>query len=142
MNATFNRLVSAAPTITFNAEWKNGTGYLDHAVEGPNAPSLEMGQVVTCKDNWGRDVLLFGTDKQNIAVFQRFSGNAPDGVLVANFNYEMRKDICRDKPFTMDSAITEPEMAWLVELLAAQISHREATHYVDYVRLLAPWSVI
>src|ERR1035437_8453337 len=79
MNVTFNRLAETSKPIAFNPKWKNGTGYLDEAIVGEHAPSLMIGEAVTCKDDFGRAVVIIGlNDNKNFVMFQRHSGNIPD----------------------------------------------------------------
>lgn len=75
-----------ATVIEFNPEWKNGTGYLDGAVEGEFAPKLEAGEVATCLDNFGRLVVMVGTPFGNVVVFTRFNNWQEDENSVVVFN--------------------------------------------------------
>ncbi len=72
------------PEITYNPNWANQTGYLDYAVSGNNAPVLAPGQMVKTRDPRGRRIILIGTRKGNVAVFDRYSGQAEMGTWVTN----------------------------------------------------------
>ena len=69
-----------ATKIEFNPEWKNGTGYLDHATNDPEL-NLEAGTFVATTDDYGRKVLIKGLGQNlNQVVFERGRGD----VLVSN----------------------------------------------------------
>ena len=72
------------PEITYNPLWANQTGYLDYAVKGDNAPVLAPGQMVKTRDPRGRRIILIGTRKGNVAVIDRYSGQAEMGTWVTN----------------------------------------------------------
>ena len=76
--------------IPFNPKWANGTGYLDFAVKGPEAPKLQNGEVVRSKDNKDRNIGIVGTRVGNVVVFERFS-NGQNGVVVSNNPYTVAK---------------------------------------------------
>lgn len=97
------------PEITYNPGWANPTGYLDHAVKGNNAPVLAPGQMVKTRDPRGRRIILIGTRKGNVAVFDRYSGQSETGTWVTN---APRTPIFRT--LLSGSAVGEAEMVTLV----------------------------
>ena len=64
--------------VEFNAAWKNGTGYFDGAMNGPDAPTLEAGEVISFMDDYDRPGFIIGLPKSlgNLVVFQRYSGRS------------------------------------------------------------------
>lgn len=81
-NQTF--LNVAVKEIEFNPAWKNGTGYFDAAVEGPEAPALEVREMIKTIDDYGRRMIIVGTRFGNVVVFDRFTKQEDDGVYVVN----------------------------------------------------------
>lgn len=71
------------PVIPFNAQWANGTGYLDDAVSSVYAPEVAVGTVVQSTDNHGRRIGIVGTAIGNIVVFDRYS-DVSTSVVVCN----------------------------------------------------------
>lgn len=71
-----------ARPIAFNPKWANTTGYFDYAVEGPDAPEVEIGKPARARDQHGRHILLIGTPVGNVVVFQREA--AADSHMVLN----------------------------------------------------------
>jgi len=104
---TFNN--EAVVEIQFNPSWTNGTDYLDHAVEGEHAPVLRPGQMVKATDPRGRRIIIIGTRKGNVAVFDRYSGQSETGTWVTN---APRTPIFRS--LLSGSAVGEAEMVTLV----------------------------
>lgn len=78
-NQTFDRVQT---TLEFNPNWANGTGYLDHAAEGPDAPVLAAGEMAKSTDNFGRRVIIIGTPAGNLVVFRRYTKE--DGIYTYN----------------------------------------------------------
>jgi hypothetical protein len=97
------------PEITYNPNWANQTGYLDYAVKGDNAPVLAAGQMVKTRDPRGRRIILIGTRKGNVAVFDRYSGQTEMGTWVTN---APRTPIFQT--LLSGSAVGEAEMVTLV----------------------------
>jgi hypothetical protein len=88
---SFHHAFESAPDIEFNPKWANGTGYYDHAVKGPDAPKLEIGEIRRCISAApnNRKILLVGTFLGNVVVFQRYTdrediivSNMPDAIEV------------------------------------------------------------
>jgi hypothetical protein len=73
--ATFARIYDEARKIEFNPNWNNGTGYMDHAVAGLNAPLLANGEVIACVTPSPNDrkLVIVGTPLGNVVVFQRYT---------------------------------------------------------------------
>lgn len=69
--------------IEFNEAWSNGTGYFDNAVYGNDAPAVKPGTIVKSVTPGNRRMLIVGTLLGNVAVFDRYYGNA-EGVFVYN----------------------------------------------------------
>ena len=97
------------PEIAYNPNWANQTGSLDYAVSGNNAPALAAGQMVKTRDPRGRRIILIGTRKGNVAVFDRYSGQTETGTWVTN---APRTPIFRT--LLSGSAVGEAEMVTLV----------------------------
>ena len=74
----------AVAEIQFNPSWTNGTGYLDHAVKGEHAPVLKPGQMVKATDPRGRRIIIIGTRRGNVLVFDRYSEQVEQGTWVTN----------------------------------------------------------
>jgi hypothetical protein len=79
----FHKAIEGVETIEFDMNWKNGTGYLDHAVKGEHAPILKPGQVVQSVDDYGRKIGIVGTSVGNVVVFDRFV-DPENSVVVTN----------------------------------------------------------
>ena len=74
--------------VQFKPEWANGTGYLDKiCFEDELIPPGMVGKTV---DNHNRRVLVLGTEKGPVAVFERYT-DGKSGCLVANFPYTIRR---------------------------------------------------
>jgi hypothetical protein len=86
----FNVAYESAEKIDFNANWNNGTGYYDHAVDGEHAPKLALGQVVATKSpaKNNRRIILVGTPFGNAVMFERYSDD--DSVLTRNVPDQLR----------------------------------------------------
>lgn len=83
IDAFFNQVFDrVAKTLEFNPDWANGTGYLDHAAEGPNAPILATGDMAKSIDNFGRKMVIVGLPVGNLVVFRRYSKE--DGIYTYN----------------------------------------------------------
>lgn len=78
-NQTFDRVQT---TLEFNPDWANGTGYLDHAAEGADAPVLAAGEMAKSTDNFGRRMIIVGTPRGNLVVFRRYTKE--DGIYTYN----------------------------------------------------------
>ena len=102
-------LSEEVPEISYNPSWANQTGYLDYAVEGDNAPVLVAGQMVKAIDPRGRRIIVIGTRKGNVVVFDRYSGQAEMGTWVTN---APRTPIFQT--LLSGSAVGEAEMVTLV----------------------------
>jgi hypothetical protein len=78
-------------TVEFNPKWTNGTGYYNKAVDGDQAPSLTVGQIVKCATPApnNRRMILIGTQFGNVVLFDRFT-NAERGVVVHNAPDEVK----------------------------------------------------
>ena len=62
--------------VPYDKRWENGTGYLDHAVRGIDAPALIPGSIVKTTTSGGRKVLLIGTRFGNAVIFERYTNPA------------------------------------------------------------------
>lgn len=82
-NQVFERVQN---TLEFKPEWANGTGYLDHAAEGPHAPALASGEMAKSTDDFGRRIIIVGLPVGNLVVFRRYSKE--DGVYTYNASRE------------------------------------------------------
>ena len=82
-NTVFARVEKA---LEFNPHWANGTGYLDHAAEGPHAPVLAAGEMAKSTDNFGRPIIIIGLPVGNLVVFRRYSKES--GVYTYNASRE------------------------------------------------------
>lgn len=80
-NKVFNKITAE---IEYNDGWANGTGYLDFAVSGKNAPELYDGQIVKSVDIIGRKIIIIGTRLGNVIVFERYANKGEDAVYVVN----------------------------------------------------------
>lgn len=104
---SFREAFESAADIEFNPKWANGTGYYDHAVKGPNAPKLEIGEIRRCVSTApnNRKILLVGTFFGNVVVFQRFTDR--EDVIVSNMPYVIetvtgcRSSLNEDKLFLL-----------------------------------------
>ena len=144
MNVTFNRLAETSKPIAFNPKWKNGTGYLDEAIVGEHAPSLMIGEAVTCKDDFGRAVVIIGlNDNKNFVMFQRHSGNIPDGVIVCNepagFGDQLEKAYPNAEIY---SRLREKDVKAVCDYVAHNIAVNTSTNWGEYSSHLSPWSVV
>ena len=72
------------PEVEFNSGWSNGTGYMDGIVEGQHAPVLKPGQMIKSVDRSGRRIIVIGTRKGNVAVFDRYARQEQNGTWVTN----------------------------------------------------------
>lgn len=80
LHAKFLALFNTLPAVAFNPEWKNGTGYLDFVCEDEEL-NLELGQMVSCIDDYNRKMIIQGLGNGlNATVFER----GVDDVLVSN----------------------------------------------------------
>lgn len=109
MSKQFEEVFNHFPAIEFDVKWKNGTGYLDHAVKGENAPVLSVGEVRTFIDDKSRRGFLIGTPKYNIVVFQRYT-NGEKGAWVMNASRQVSAVLGPD----YDSAFSEESALKLV----------------------------
>ena len=121
---------------------ENGTGYLDGAVIGGEAPVLRKGQCVTTIDDFGRSVVVIGTGPDgNLVVFQRFTGNKEDGVLVCNEPVGFASELAEAFPeASVSSRVFEKDMGAACRYIADQLVNT-STGWSDFARHLAPWSV-
>lgn len=103
-NELFNSVHANATDITFNPEWKNGTGYLD----GATTVDLSVGEVRSFTDDNNRKGILIGSAVGTTAVFERYT-NGDSGVLVNNTNRFMSKALGA-------AVIREPQLRLLLEL--------------------------
>lgn len=83
----FTELHASLPTVQFNPEWNNGTGYYDHVCDDKelNIPEGTMVACTSVAPNSRRMIILgLGNGLQSI-VFERFTPNtgSPE-VLVCN----------------------------------------------------------
>jgi hypothetical protein len=70
--------------IPFNPEWKNSTGYLDGAVEGPSMVQLEPGEEAkSYEEASDRKMIFIGTFLGPIVIFARYKA-AQNGIYVHN----------------------------------------------------------
>lgn len=101
-------------TITFNPTWKNGTGYLDGAVEA----QLAVGEAVKCVDDYGRRVILIGTRFGTCVFFERtvYEEGQEDVTMVNNVPTKLRMMIT-------DGPLSDSEFARLVGFKGYNIGH-------------------
>lgn len=77
--------VAIDTVLEYNTSWENGTGYLDHVVEGKHAPKLVAGAITKTMAPDGRRIIVIGTRFGNVAVFDRYiKQDATRGVFVTN----------------------------------------------------------
>lgn len=65
----FDQAFANAKPIEFNPNWKNGTGYFDHAVT--DNLGLANGELAGCVDDKNRKLIIVGTPVANVVVFER-----------------------------------------------------------------------
>ncbi len=71
-NSTFtSRYERIETVIPFDPEWKNGTGYLDGAIN----VKLAAGVCAKSYDDFNRRIILIGTPVGTIVLFDRHTGN-------------------------------------------------------------------
>lgn len=109
MNTKFEEVFNHFKSIEFNTKWCNGTGYMDNAVKGDDAPVLSVGEVRSFTDNKNRRGFVIGTPRGNIVVFQRYTGGERK-VWVINASRAASAMLGPD----YDSAFTEEEALKLV----------------------------
>lgn len=69
--SVFLTVYNTVKPIPWIKEWCNINSYLPGAVEGPIAPKLEEGEMVSSISNKGRRCIIVGTKFGNIVVFER-----------------------------------------------------------------------
>lgn len=107
----FNIVASTAIPVEFNANWSNGTGYLNGIVTDTTLSSLHpAGSVLGTTCPHGRPILIIPTAVGNVAVFQRYSDRTD--VLVSNLPEGIRKLY----PDTAHSALNAEEAQLLLGL--------------------------
>lgn len=83
----FTELHSSLPTVQFNPEWNNGTGYYDHVCDDKelNIPKGTMVASTSVSPNSRRMIILGLGNGFHSVVFERFTPNigSPE-VLVSN----------------------------------------------------------
>lgn len=92
----FNEVINqATKCIPFNADWNNGTGYLDRATEDAslNLGKGEMARSLTVDEHDvelnNRRVLFIGVGNgTNVVVFERYNGGNL-GIIVSNTPYNL-----------------------------------------------------
>lgn len=131
-NTVFARVEKA---LEFNPHWANGTGYLDHAAEGPEAPVLATGEMAKSTDNFGRQMIIVGLPVGNLVVFKRYSKE--DGIYTYNaprhFDRYWMGTFCQGKQTLEDlkSLLGEWSDSDNVGHLMAYRDHVDATHTVE-----------
>ena len=75
-------------TIHLNPDWLNGTGYWDGAVDGDDAPNLEVGKLAKTIDEFGRRAFFIGTPDGNIVLFERYQADKC-GKPYEQINYQL-----------------------------------------------------
>jgi hypothetical protein len=76
------RMSDKVKDIDYNPKWENGTGYLDFAVRGEEAPKLAPHEVVRFETTQGRIGIIVGSHCGNIVVFKRYSDPESSTVVV------------------------------------------------------------
>ena len=71
-------LANILTELTFSAAWTNNTGYLDNAVSGDTAPTLEEGQVAKSIDPHNRRIIFIGVKGGNVVIFDRYKREVGD----------------------------------------------------------------
>lgn len=88
----FNHVDAIA--VTFNPEWRNGTGYYDHLVYDDVLPDQPFGAIGTSFDPDSRRKILFlKTRHGNAVIFERFT-DGESGVFVRNIPNEVGQLLC------------------------------------------------
>jgi hypothetical protein len=97
----FNAITNS---VLFDTKWNNGTGYLNGAVHADL--HLKSGDRAKTIDDFGRKVILIGTDFGNIVVFERHSNQS--GIIVSNMPLELKRSglMPRDGALGMDDLKT------------------------------------
>lgn len=75
-----NVIASIVPSVPYCAEWENGTGYFDGAV---NEKICEVGATVSSVTSAGRAILIHATAYGNVIIFNRHTNS---GNVVMNTN--------------------------------------------------------
>lgn len=94
-----------ATQVEFSSTWANGTGYYNGAVAGPDAPKLEVGQMVAANSPTPNDrkIIIIGTPLGNLVVFQRYSGGEGDThVFNSSIVFNKHVGARMGKPLTAD----------------------------------------
>ena len=88
-----SKFYSISTIIEFNPSWKNGTGYLDNAVNGIHQIVLLAGSEATFIDDDGRRAIAVGTEFGTIVMFERYKEGKghDDGVIVHQMSELMSK---------------------------------------------------
>lgn len=74
---------NSIPSIGYNTQWENGTGYLNGAIRGSAAPQLEPGERVKSLSHDGRKIVMVGTNLGNVVLFERYCGD-DSSIVVSN----------------------------------------------------------
>lgn len=70
--------------IPFNPEWKNTTGYFDHAVKDRSLfKDVSPDTLLWCTDEHSRTLLIAFTQVGNVVIFDRYS-HGDKGIVVSN----------------------------------------------------------
>lgn len=73
LNSVFTSLFNEITNnIEFDVDWKNNTGYLDGVTY---EMIVEPGKLAKTTDDFGRRVILIGTDVGTCAIFERYTDN-------------------------------------------------------------------
>lgn len=87
----FRDVHAVAAPIPYSEAWENGTGYLDGAVAGADAPVVAVGEIVGTATPAGRPILIIGTELGNVVVFKRYTNHAQ--LFAWHASHHMRKFI-------------------------------------------------
>lgn len=89
MSTIFNKAFAKAIQIPFNPSWAKGSDRFDNAVNGEYAPKLKAGELAKSTDQYDRRIILLGTPKGNVIVFNGVYGNYTKYGLSVSSSVEM-----------------------------------------------------
>lgn len=70
-NALFADNTRVSQGLPYNADWENGTGYMDGLEDDP-LPTMQFGEVARTTTPKGRRILVVKTRLGNVTVFERY----------------------------------------------------------------------
>lgn len=87
----FDAIHAAATPVPYNAEWENGTGYLDGIVQGLGEVETELGKIYSSVSPKGRKIIAIPTELGVVAAFVRYT-NRQD-IIAWHASHAMRRFI-------------------------------------------------